>query len=148
MVSSAVTLGQANYYCPPSLLPRGLVRPSRVYVCESVRVSAHVSYYSYYYTLYGPLAESLLYGTTARFNSLPLPGPFQNGQEGNGYKTNWSSAYYLNSFPRESMAQKEEELSHCNLMSFHTLIERLPYARLWAHCVGNQSCMRHIPWPL
>lgn len=51
LFSSTVTFRQANYYCPPSLLPRGLQRPSRVNVCESVRVSAHVSYYSYYYTV-------------------------------------------------------------------------------------------------
>lgn len=32
-------------------------------------------------------------------------------------------------------------------MSFHTLIEHLPYARRWPCCVGNQSWIKHVPWP-
>lgn len=48
-----------------------------------------------------PWLKSLEYGSTARFNSLPLL-PLQNVQERNGYKISWSAAYNLNSFPRES----------------------------------------------
>ena len=45
------------------------------------------------------------------------------------------------------MTQEDKELSRCNLMSFHTLIEHLPYTRRWPRCVGNQSWIRHAPWP-
>lgn len=45
------------------------------------------------------------------------------------------------------MMQKEEELSHCTLMSFHTLTEHLPYAKHRPYCVGNQSWVKCVPWP-
>lgn len=93
-----------------------------------------------------PWLKSLQYGSTDSFNSLPLPAPFKIHRK-ETEKTNWSSAYNLNSFPRESMTQKEEELSCFNLMSFHTLIEYLPYARHWPGCVGNQSWIRQALWP-
>ncbi|ERE78222.1 hypothetical protein H671_3g10525 [Cricetulus griseus] len=54
--------------------------------------------------------------------------------------------YNLNSFPRKPVTYKEEEHTHCHLMSFHTVAEHIPYARHWPSCVGNQSWVKHVPW--
>lgn len=55
-----------------------------------------------------PWLKSLECESTDSLNSFLLPAPLKMHRK----EMDWSSFYNLNSFPRVSITQKEEELSH------------------------------------